>query len=65
MARKQLLLDRQKIGKAKLRLYGKVRVEKDVFMKVLRKWAEVWYGSKATDGGVPQSSAGSSSSTSD
>ena len=37
MARKKLLLDRQKEGKARLRMYGKVRVEKDVFMKVLRK----------------------------
>ncbi|XP_067950104.1 translation factor GUF1, mitochondrial-like [Watersipora subatra] len=37
MARKRLLLQRQKEGKAKLRSYGQVRVEKDVFMRVLRK----------------------------
>jgi len=37
MARKKLLLDRQKEGKARLRLAGKVPVKKDVLMKVLRK----------------------------
>ena len=38
MARKKALLDRQKEGKAKLRSFGNVRVNKDVFVKVLRKW---------------------------
>ena len=34
MARKKLLLDRQKQGKVRLRAIGKVRVQKDTFIKV-------------------------------
>lgn len=34
MSRKKLLLERQKEGKARLRAIGKVRVQKDTFIKV-------------------------------
>lgn len=41
MQRKRALLERQKEGKARLRAIGSIRVDKDVFVKVLRKWKSV------------------------